>query len=128
MSYLEEKPIRRNLRCPHCKGDDLAFVTEYHRADLARSCRFFVRVLLVFFILAFLTHLETVLAKNMVQAFFALFDSNTSTEQVQYGTFIPIIIIFGIISFSLSCYIAYVERRTHVQAICRVCGNLWLLN
>ncbi len=127
MSYFEEKPIRRNLRCPHCHCDDLAFVTEYHKADFARSCRFFVRVLLLFFIFAFLAHLEAVLAKNMIQAFFALFDSNISTEQVQYG-FIPIIIVLGIISFSLSCYIAYVERRTHVQAICRVCGELWLLN
>ena len=128
MSYLEEKPIRRNLRCPHCHCDDLAFVTEYHKADLARFLRFLVRVALFFFICLFLLHIATILGKNTTQTFFSLFSSNVITEQIQFGSYVPFIIIFGLISFLLSSYITYTERRTHVQAICRVCGELWLLN
>lgn len=128
MSYLEEKPIRRNLRCPHCHCDDLAFVTEYHKADFARFLRFLVRVALFFFISSFLAHIATVLEQNITQAFFALFGANVAAEQIKFNFYLPFIIMLGLISFSLSCYIAYTERRTHVQAICRVCGNLWLLN
>lgn len=104
MPYSEEKPIRRNLRCPHCHFDDLAFVTEYHKAYV---WRFFESLCIPICIFIAIMHLSG----QMVQS-----------------TAIPGMIFFAILWFIFHSIRCYVESKTHVQAICRVCGELWLLN
>ena len=99
MSYYEEKPIRRNLRCPHCGGDDLAFVTEYHKAYGWRLLEsIFLILSIVFAIVGFL-------------------------KKALGAEVIPFLVLW----FICHAIRSYVESKTHVQAICRVCGNYWLL-
>ena len=102
MSYLQEQPQRRNLRCPHCHFDDLAFVTEYHRARLLR----FLEIVFLFISVAVLT-------VNIVDI------------KASYLEVLPVPAILWLFFYIIRCN---VESKTHVQAICRVCGEIWLLN
>lgn len=104
MSYLEENPVRRNLRCPHCKGDDLSFVTEYHRANALRFFEMLCIAILIFTVVSNLSDLSKINSRMGV---------------------LLITIISWFIFYAARCF---VESKTHVQAICRTCGNMWLLD
>ena len=104
MSYLEEKPIRRNLRCPHCKSDDLAFVTEYHQANALRFFEMLCIAILIFTVISNLPDLSKI------------------------NSMLSVLLLTSISWLIFHAARCFVESKTHVQAICRVCGELWLLN
>ena len=108
MSYFEEKPVRRNLRCPHCGGDDLAFVTEYHKAYGWRFLEWLCVFALVYVLLINLADFQN-LQERLDPLLISLF-------------------ALGILWFIFHAIRSYVESKTHIQAICRTCGNYWLLN
>ena len=136
MSYSEEKPVRRNLRCPHCHLDDLAFVAEYHKAYFLRFIRSVITFFLWLFVILLFASALGELGVFILKLFHGLFnslnvplfDSAANAPIIQSGFFSTLIIMFYLVRSTLSGYITYIESKTHVQAICRVCGNLWLLN
>lgn len=104
---MNTNPRYMAIICPKCGSKEIAFVTEYHkclgaRISLAITATLFP--LLCIFAIVLLGFYE---ARGIIALLGFLF-----------GT--------GIIT-SIICIIV-IESRTHVQAICRNCGNLWLLN
>jgi hypothetical protein len=99
----EFKPIR----CPVCGNVELSFVTEYHKGIGKRiTCV----ILTAAIILLMLLNISNISA-NSANSFFTM------------------TIIFLTVS-DIACYIAIIidESKTHIQAICKNCGHLWLLN
>lgn len=100
---------RKALRCPVCGGIDLAFVTEYHKASgaamMAKICKGFSIVALV-------------------AAAWDLFQQNTEN----IDSYLLVAILFGIGNLIFDAIKRSTESKTHVQAICKDCGHLWLLN
>lgn len=99
----ENAQLPTPITCPRCKSRELAFVTEYHKAIAGR--------LSFFFFLAI--------------ALFALF---SAINDKQMSGAIVVAVSFGL--FAIATYICVLveESKTHVQGICKNCGNLWLLN
>ncbi len=95
----KEAPKKKPIVCPHCKSKELAFVSEAHKAIVARI----FEILCIFF--GFVVVLGSL--NDLEGAIFAL-------------------ITFSIIVLCLRIYIFYAESKTHVQCICKECGNLWL--
>jgi DNA-binding XRE family transcriptional regulator len=98
----------RKLCCPHCGKTDLAFVTEYHKSYGARIAKF------IFGFLAIIFGLEY---------FAALISSSSAIDDRLAG-----IIFFAVAFLTAQGVQEHIESRTHVQAICKDCGHLWLLN
>ena len=93
------------ITCPRCGKRELAFVTEYHQAIGLRILAIVFGALCLFSAIA---NLSILTAKN---------DNN-------FGG----VIIFGIACLVVKAIQYAVESKTHVQVICKECGNLWLLN
>ncbi|MBQ8291882.1 MAG: hypothetical protein IJX88_05205 [Clostridia bacterium] len=132
----DEKPLRRNLRCPYCKCDDLAFTTEYHKALWLRSIKSVITTLYVLFIIVLIASIMGDFGTSVLKMLTGIFkivgvqllDSTNKLPDSHTKVFFILAIIFYVIRSVLDGYITAVESKTHVQAICRVCGNLWLLN
>lgn len=105
-SPTEKKPII----CPVCGNVHLAFVTEYHKAIFLRIIRL---ILTLFTLVLFCSDCYTALIKH---------------EQSSFESLSVVLIILIIAITILSCFVIAIESKTHVQAICKDCGNLWLLN
>lgn len=91
--------MKRPIVCPHCKSKELAFVSEAHKAIVARIFELIVIFLSAIIILY--------VAKDLDSA-------------------VVLLITFAMLILSLRIYIFYTESKTHVQCICKECGNLWL--
>ena len=95
------------ITCPRCGSTQIAFVTEYHKANLAKA--------ILVILLAIMAVLISIAAGYK-------FDGSTGVWCMAGA------IILGIIAIGLLFHIFHEESKTHVQAICRDCGKLWLLN
>ena len=96
----ERKP--RAITCPICGRRELAFVTEWHKSW---GLRIFSGILLFLY---------------------ALMVVNTFEE---YGFKISMSFITGLIPYLLlRLAITCIESKTHVKAICKDCGHIWLLD
>ena len=95
------------ITCPRCGSTHIAFVTEYHKANLAK--------LFLVILLSVMAILISVAAANK-------FADGTGAGCTIVAA------ILGVISLGLLFHIFFEESKTHVQAICRNCGKLWLLN
>ena len=135
--------------CPNCRSLNVEFVTEYHHAI---GLRILKKLLIIgMFVAGFLFAINllpslfpdtdksnTNQTKNIFvleedapsSAFpqptaFISQESNTPSKESLYF-FILIVLLIG--NFILDIIIYVTESKTHVQAICRDCGEIWLLN
>lgn len=104
------KPKIQSIKCPNCGSVELAFVTEYHRAIGTKI------ISSILFLIATGTLLSVLISLI------------TKTKTEADGVFIAIIFICYIMALFCRCIAYITESKTHVQAICRDCGNIWLLN
>ena len=91
------------ITCPRCHSRELAFVTEYHKA-IGMRITFFLFLAIALFV------------------FFATFQDKNAEGAI------VLTIIFGLFAFITYICVLLEESKTHVQGICKDCGNLWLLN
>lgn len=102
-------PTLKPITCPHCGSRELAFVTEYH---LSIGCRIVAAIASIVFFCCILPSLSS------------LFNPNTNASNDSTGGLVISALVFSIAK--LAQYLT--ESQTHVQAICKNCGHLWLLN
>lgn len=137
------------IKCPHCGSRSLAFVTEYHKSI---GLRVIELVLTVWIFIALLSHIPNILYNALIAKIkfpssaqteiiddsayaSSIFDNNllypaqtTSDIDEEIETSIIAIVIPVIFYYLVKLAIYGIESKTHVQAICKDCGNLWLLN
>ena len=105
----EMRPIQTQdigpIACPRCGSRELAFVAEYHKALFLRTVEWCLVVLLFY------------IGISNIQYLF------TDTEEFFRG-FLSLFIAYALIHLA----VFLIESKTHVQAICKDCSNLWLLN
>ncbi len=102
--------VRTPILCPHCKSDQLAFITEYHKALMFRMIRnIMVAVCLI------------VALSSLYQCFT---DPLTFADSIKYYIIMESVLLGGIVVFQFA--ITYAESRTHTKVICRACGNVWI--
>lgn len=97
-------PPRENFTpifCSRCGSLNLAFVTEYHKCLGARICQLLLAGIILF---AVLTNI-----------------GSKEWDDVLIVSFFSLALIFFI---QIAIIIA--ESKTHVQCVCRDCGNVWL--
>lgn len=103
------QPQIQPITCPRCGSRELAFVTEYHKTTYARLvCNIFLAIIAIVFL--------TVDLPNLF--------SNTDSGEISLITYIAC----GMFILFIKIYIYLIESKTHVQSICKDCGNIWLLN
>ena len=95
------------ITCPQCGSTELAFVTHYKKEIVLKI----ICLLCTFVALyAFAMHiLPAIITDHSPQ-------------------FISIFIIFAILAIVFWIGALIRESETHVQAICKNCGHIWLLN
>lgn len=108
----QQEPVaihsRAPITCPRCGKREIAFVTEYHQSI---ACRI-VCAILTGIIIGFL---------------FSVFETTSSGFQINRDKVaIVVLLLFVLVIIKIVQY--FIESQTHVQAICRDCGCLWLLN
>ena len=135
--------------CPNCRSLNVEFVTEYHHAI---GLRILKKLLIIgMFVAGFLFAINLLPSlfpdtdksnANQTKNIFVLEEdapssaipqptasisqeSNTPSKESLYF-FILIVLLIG--NFILDIIIYVTESKTHVQAICRDCGEIWLLN
>ena len=92
-------PPPKPILCPRCRSWNLAFITEYHKCIWARII---------------LLGLLTISAVSLVSFFTGKEDS------------LGIAFILLVPEAFLAILIFITESKTHVQCVCRDCGNVWL--
>lgn len=100
-----EIPIKP-IVCPRCKNKDITIITEYHKS-------LFCRIIKAICLIALVT--------LAIYYFFEMRDKNKQLP-------IPIIIILAVAYVTAECVQQYMESKTHIQCICKDCGNYWLHN
>ena len=135
--------------CPNRRSLNVEFVTEYHHAI---GLRILKKLLIIgMFVAGFLFAINLLPSlfpdtdksnTNQTKNIFVLEEdapssafpqptasisqeSNTPSKESLYF-FILIVLLIG--NFILDIIIYVTESKTHVQAICRDCGEIWLLN
>lgn len=108
MEEMNTNPGYMQLACPRCGSLKIEFITEYHKCIIAK-------------ILAILSLIGAILF-----AFIGYRNLILSADDGGMSTFF--IIVFITAYFLIQCYIFFAESKTHVQGVCRDCGNIWLLN
>lgn len=105
---MQDLPTQvKPITCPQCGSTELAFVTHYKKEIILKV----ICLLCTFIALyAFIMH---------------IFPAIITDHSPQ---FVSVFIIFTILAiiFWIGAFIR--ESETHVQAICKNCGNIWLLN
>lgn len=106
------QPKIQPITCPHCGSRELAFITEYHKALFAKllSAVFVAIIIFTFFVQDF----EYIFI-------YSLTDTKYEFDGSKY-------IALGIALFFTKIGEYITESRTHIQVICKDCGNQWLFN
>lgn len=105
---LKTNPNYKNgIKCPNCGSINISFVTEAHKCIVLKIINTLVAVVFI------------------ITCFTKLTDIINGTLQ---SSAITVLSIFGSAFVIINIIIYFFESKTHVQAICRDCGNLWLLN
>jgi len=94
--------------CPNCKSKNISFITDYHKCVGLRIVCEILIVLLLFFSAKLI--INDILKEESAPIFIV-------------GTIVCAILYVG---FKISIYLT--EQRTHAKAICRDCGNIWLID
>lgn len=98
------------ITCPRCGSTELAFVTHYKKELLLRIACLICAIISLFI---FIT--------NIAPSVFIPSSSLAPKDTISFFIFAVFAIIFWI-------GILLRESETHVQAVCKNCGNIWLLN
>lgn len=104
---MNTNPVYGQVKCPHCGSTHIEFLTEYHRCIGMRVICIIFAALFVFFIVGYLFSMPT-------------------GENREFSIAAMIVSGFFVVAFTIAIWIK--ESKTHVQAVCRDCGNIWLLN
>lgn len=104
---VSENPNYKPIVCPRCGSRSIAFVTEYHKAIVSKVFLFILVFIMVF-------NYGSILIRGI------------TFQNADFSLVIEILL--GIFTLCLAIHIFIVESKTHVQGICRNCGNLWLLD
>lgn len=107
-SEMQEVPKRAPIVCPVCGSREIAFITEYHKYIGLKIVNYILIGILAVFVYA------------------RIYDAMRNIESDAFTT--AIIIVLGILVIGFQIGILIGESKTNVQAICRDCGNIWLLN
>lgn len=98
------------ISCPRCGSTELAFVTHYQKELLLRiACLICTIISLFIFII------------NIAPSAFIPSSSLAPNDTIPFFIFAVLAIVFWIGALIR-------ETETHVQAICKNCGYIWLLN
>lgn len=137
--------------CPNCRSLNVEFVTEYHHVI---GLRILKKLLIIgMFVAGFLFAINLLPSlfpdtdksnTNQTENVFVLEENVPSSELPQPTAYISqetdnptpskeslylfILVVLLIGNFILDIIIYVTESKTHVQAICRDCGEIWLLN
>jgi hypothetical protein len=98
-------PLQAEIRpivCPHCGSKNLAYVSEYHKSIVGRIFT------AIFLFLSIVLIGSSMLGNN----------SNTNSIATAFSAATLLFYVMVLI----------IESRTHVKAICKDCGNIWLLD
>lgn len=116
---MNTNPLHKPITCPQCGRREIAFVTEYHKCIGLRIARNACLILSISILYLLFSPAVLCVAGSA---------AGSSTNYFRPGAIyvIPILLILAAIITSIFIYI--IERKTHIQAICRDCGHLWLVN
>lgn len=103
------------IRCKHCKSTNLEFLPEYHKCIWLRFFRNILVIVLAIFLLP-----------GLAAIFAGLFTGQEFDWQIIIKLATPLL-AYIIIAVILSLIIFFKESKTHVQAVCRDCGKIWIL-
>lgn len=95
------------VKCPHCGSTHIEFVTEYHKCIWLRLL---VAILVV------------IMSIFLVRYLIAEIGGADSSDEMQR------LVIFAVLYVLFQLAVWITESKTHIQGICRDCGNIWLLN
>ena len=95
------------LCCPKCLSTKIEFLTESHKAIIERIIYSILNG--VIYLIALLAIIETI-------------------KYAKISNAIVGIVFLMIIQFFIKVSIIRQESKTHIQIICRNCGNYWLHN
>lgn len=104
---LQDMQTVQPILCPHCGSKNIEFITEYHKFIALRIFSIIVAAVFFFSLIAFL-------------------DFHRDTDK--FNTAFYFMVASGILYCILLLFVWLGESKTHVQGICRDCGNIWLLN
>ncbi len=132
MKTKRPEPMKA-ITCPRCGSTSVEFITEYHKCIWLK---FFRNLCLITAIALFVLFL--VLSLDNMKFDFATIvravgDATTDIRKVydrdgSVDIFLYISAALVVVSFAMQTVVYFAERRTHVQGICRDCGNIWRLN
>ena len=106
------QPQIQPITCPRCGSRELAFVTEYHKALFAKALSVVLILCIVF----------TFLFQDFENIFYIIDNSKKNSPNI-----LPYIIYIIFLAF-IKIFEYITESRTHIQVICKDCGNQWLFN
>ncbi len=141
----EQKNTHRNnpkykpVSCPRCKGRDVTFVPEYHRSIALRIIEIISFIILIIMSISIVgdffsitleadnhnVSMETMETMKTPMGTPAL--NTTSDNEIDEEKIFVLIILaisIGICKIIRSC----IESQTHVQGVCKDCGNVWIHN
>lgn len=104
---MNNNQVYEPVKCPHCGSTRIEFLTEYHRCIGLRVICIICAALFVFFFVGHLFSMPT-------------------GENREFSIAAMCIAGFFVVAFLIAVWIT--ESKTHIQGICRDCGNIWLLN
>ena len=138
MSFInypnKTQPPAKPITCPRCGSKEIAFVSEYHKAWGLRIIKFILIAIIIGLLISMLPNL---LEKISTQA-----ESYGVIDNIQSGSGTPsniektnpinnkiaFLIISALGLFCVETTIQRTESKTHIQCICKDCGNHWLHN
>ena len=98
------------ITCPQCGSTELAFVTHHQKELLLRIACLVCTIISLFIFIA-----------NILPNAFVPSSSLAPKDTVPFFIFAILAIVFWIGALIR-------ESETHVQAVCKNCGHIWLLN
>lgn len=107
MEEINTNPEYKPITCPRCGSRSIEFVTEYHKYIWLRLLSLILGSVCAFFALKYI---------------FGIFFNAANNYDIAYS------ITVGVFYFTFQLLVWLGESKTHVQGVCRDCGNIWLLD
>ena len=109
--------MRKPISCPYCKSREIAFVTEYHKAIIWRIIATVIKLIITLIIVTSIPDLFSDLLAYINSPY-----NRTPDYKFDYNG-----ILFLINGYVITKIIIHIiEARTHVECICKDCGQVWL--
>ena len=121
--------------CPHCKGSNLAFITEYHKSIGFRIVEIIALVILIITSISFITSQISIISTENTQTVTQELNEylgatppvcTKSDNDEDNGLFL--LVFFCLTWISAHAARLYIESKTNIQCICKDCGKTWLYN